>query len=267
MLSRLPRWVTVLGILLALVVLSGGVALLVTGSNVARPATGGARTVVLKVEGGLSPLAPKYKSGTACKPDCDLPPAPGTASFVSYKTPAGFKVYNAPTLPFSKTVQVPVGGLVILRAAPGSDDPVTCSIVLNGRVLSQYTYDSDNGNSCEVRIPSGSSRAVTPSAQKRPTSASRPGMRRVTVRVGGLSLGDTLDYEAAVSAYITRTPYPTFTKDLWVRSGTFVMVHAASRHDPVTCSIAVDGRLLIQRSAAPWDGGLSAFCQAKIPSG
>lgn len=95
-------------------------------------------------------------------------------------------------------------------------------------------------------------------------SSPRPGMRTVTLRVGGLALGDTLDYETpAGRAAITRTPYLTFTKNLRVRSGGLVTIHAfTSRHDPVTCSIASNGKLLLQSSAN--QSGADS-CQARVP--
>jgi hypothetical protein len=74
--------VTVLGIVLVLVVLTGGVALLVRGSNgpvrgpgdPARHDLGGTRTVVLKIDGLFSGIIPNDPS-TACRPACG--PSPG----------------------------------------------------------------------------------------------------------------------------------------------------------------------------------------------
>jgi hypothetical protein len=153
--------VTVLGIVLVLVVLFiGGTVLLVTGSNgPARGSGGGTRTVALKVIGvGMPPnLEPQ---GTACRPSCD-PHQPGVGGNVDYTTPTG-SVDVDPTLPFTTTVRVPVGGAVTLQASPwmnayGVAYHVTCSILLNGRVLSRKTSNSENPVTCQARIPAGSS--------------------------------------------------------------------------------------------------------------
>ena len=172
-LSRLPRWMTALGIVLSLGELAGAAALWAAGTEgvprtaAARqaphgpgsPATvpgGGTRTVALEVDGVGMPsgLIPQ---GTACRPSCD-PRQPSVGGPVDYTTPAG-SIDEDPTLPFTTTVRVPAGGAVTLQAYPwmnayGVAYQVTCSILLNGRVLSRDTSTGPGGRAtCRARIP------------------------------------------------------------------------------------------------------------------
>lgn len=170
-LSRPPRWLTSLGIVLLLGELASAAALLAAGATgVPRTAArrvphgggsastvpySGTRTVALKVTGvGMPPnLEPQ---GTACRPSCD-PHQPGVGGPVDYTTPAG-SVDVDPALPFTTTVRVPAGGAVTLQASPwlnayGVAYQVTCSILLNGRVLSRETSNSQNPVTCRVKIP------------------------------------------------------------------------------------------------------------------
>lgn len=262
-LTPVPRWVAVLGTVLLVGELAGAAALLVTGSNGMAALGGRGQMVVLKVDGVLSPLAPDNPE-TACRPDCRPHSGPGTASVVWYRTPAGARTWNYPRLPFTRTVRVPAGGVVTLDAASGSDLWVTCSIILNGRVIKSDTADASRDARCSTRIPPGARPSRATAATKRPTSAPHPGMRTVTLRIGGLSSGDTLDYQTpAGSAQDVHATSLTVTKTLRVHSGEVVTIHAfTSRHDPITCSIAADGRLLLQSSANQQGRD---FCQARIP--
>lgn len=261
--APLPRWVAVLGTVLLLGELAGAAALLARGSDGVAALGGGGQTVVLKVDGVLSPLTPNNPE-TACRPDCHQQSGPGTASVVWYRTPAGTRTWNYPTLPFTTTVRVPAGGAVTLDAASGSDLWVTCSILLNGRVIKKDSADASRDARCSTTIPPSAHSSGATAPHKRPASAPHPGMRTVILRIGGLSSGDTLDYQTpAGSERDVRATSLTFTKTLRVYSGGVVTLHAfTGRHDPITCSIAADGRLLLQSSANQRG---EDFCQATIP--
>ena len=130
-LSRLPRWVTVLG--LVLVVLA--VAALLAKGPIGRAigGHGGMRTVVLKADDVPVPGIPCGQS--PCAPE------------VRYTTPTGSATYDgdihdpsrSSLLPFTKTVRVRAGGTVTLDAAYIGAQWITCSITVNGTVVSKNT--------------------------------------------------------------------------------------------------------------------------------
>jgi len=154
-LSRLPRWVTVLGIVLVLVVLTGIAALLVIGISGLEVRLGLTRTVtvVLKVDGEP---AQTLQGGIACNMHGTGPcPTPADTGTVTYTTPTGGATYQYTALPSTRKIQVPVGGVVTLDAS--SDvDALFCLILLDGKVLGQGSSPNDgNRTTCRAAIPSG----------------------------------------------------------------------------------------------------------------
>lgn len=161
-LSRLPRWVTVLGIVLVLGVLAGIAALLATGNSPLAGRLGGTRTVtvVLKIDGELayllqSPPIACNGHGGPCDPSVYV--STGT---ITYTTPTGTETYHYTALPATRTVQVPAGGVVTLDAS-SEVDVVGCSILMNGKVLSRTWPAKDTARTaCRATIPSRAPRAI-----------------------------------------------------------------------------------------------------------
>jgi hypothetical protein len=105
-LSRLPAWVPVLGVVLVLGELTAAAGVLTARST---------ETVVLRVDG-----------------------VPGGPS-LTYETPVGGAAVRARNTPFVKEVRIRAGGSVTIHTFSGTNDPVTCSITVNGKVLSRMT--------------------------------------------------------------------------------------------------------------------------------
>ena len=78
-------------------------------------------------------------------------PEDASGATVTYTTPAGSQTLTAPASPVNTTVSVPAGGSVTLSAFAGSSEPVTCSIMADGRALSQVT--TPGRATCQARIP------------------------------------------------------------------------------------------------------------------
>ena len=167
-LSRLPRWVTVLGIVLVLAVLAGTAAVLAIGTSGLEGRLGLTRTVVLRIY-----AEPRHPVDTIlCNPHSSVTTEPGCnpyspfSGLVWYNSPTsgGSYQYTAPstdryTVLHTWRVRVPVGGFVTLDSTGGGSgaEVVGCSILLDGRVLSRHisTFDSPGGPTCQARIPSG----------------------------------------------------------------------------------------------------------------
>lgn len=159
-LSRLPRWVIVLGIVLVLVVVAGGATRLAIGTPSGLDVVlGRTQTVVLKVDGVPPPNDPRTDCrGGSSGCDANGRPTPAVAS-VSYRTPGGTRTSQDVALPFTKTVQVPVNGGVVTLDASSGDDIATCSILLKGRVINQAWAPNDMSQraTCYAAIPSAPS--------------------------------------------------------------------------------------------------------------
>ena len=146
-LSRLPRWVTVLGLVLVLGELAGAALLAKGPGSLGIGAHGGMRTVVLRVDHVPVP-------GIPCSPYC--------SQEVDYSTPTGSGTYNAMddrlrALPFAKTVRVRAGAIVTLDGSYVGDQSITCSITVNGKVVSRNTDNVSSSNGpvahCQSVIP------------------------------------------------------------------------------------------------------------------
>lgn len=144
--SRLPRWVTVLGLVLVLGELVGAALLAKGPGSLAIGAPGGIQTVVLQVD--HVPV-----QGIPCSPYC--------SPMTEYTTPTGSGTYTATddalhALPFRKTVRMRADGTVTLEGSYVGDQSITCSITVNGKVLSRHT---NNGSS---NAPSAHCQSVIP---------------------------------------------------------------------------------------------------------
>lgn len=141
-LSRLPGWVTALGLILVLGELAGGAILLVAPSLAALG--GGPRTVVLQVENAYSGDSATYTTPTG-DGQFDMP----------FETPPlgqGSYSESGPTV--TETVTVPAGGLVTIHTFSGYEGRLGCSITVNGRVLSQVTTGGFwDRATCRAKIP------------------------------------------------------------------------------------------------------------------
>jgi hypothetical protein len=119
--ARLPAWVAVLGVVLVL-----GELLTAAGVLTSHPT----ETVVLRVDG--------------------VPGGPN----LTYDTPAGSATVRAKNMPFIKKVRVKAGGSVTIHTFSGTDDPVTCSITVNGDLLSRMTsHGYWDRTTCHSKIP------------------------------------------------------------------------------------------------------------------
>lgn len=149
--SRLPAWVTVLGLVLVLGELAGG-AFLLAGDPGGPAALGGpARTVVLQIIGGCSGDSATYTS-PAGDGQFDL------STQTAVGSPSGGCVsHGSPTNPpLRKTVAVPAGEMVKISTfnVYGSGSfPLICSITVDGRVLSQVPNDGRGRAACRAKIP------------------------------------------------------------------------------------------------------------------
>lgn len=148
-LSRLPGWVTVLGMALVLAELAAATVPLVTGRGglAAGPHGGtgrsaGMRTVVLDI-------ANAHRDDSA-----------------TYTTPTGDGRFTMPaeTRPLipgaivAKTVGVQAGGIVTIHVVPGTGGTagLTCTIMVNGGAVSQATAEYGGFRSwatCRARVP------------------------------------------------------------------------------------------------------------------
>ena len=155
-LSRLPRWVTVLGIVLALVVVGGGAALLAMGAPSGLDVVlGRTQTVVLKVDGFHRPNDPETDCRGSGGPLCPNGSPTTAAASLSYRTPAGTRTYHDVVLPFTETVQVPVSGGAVRLDASGGDSITYCSILLKGRdIARKASTPDDTSTTCYAVIPS-----------------------------------------------------------------------------------------------------------------
>ena len=141
-LSRLPGWVPALGVVLVLGELACGTVLLAARPHggTARPHGGtgrsaAMRTAVLRVDGGHA----------VCNPADSCGPR------VAYNTPTAQMAMSSVVMPFVKTVRVRAPGWVSLTANSGTQDWATCSITVNGTVVSQVK--SSGFSPCWASIP------------------------------------------------------------------------------------------------------------------
>jgi hypothetical protein len=145
-LSRLPRWVTALGLVLVVGELTAGAAALAKRAPGLAWLGGRTRTVVLQVEGSCAGDSATYTTPTG-DGQFDMPAQAGLINCVTHGGP------STPTL--QKTFAVQVGGIVTISTfnAYGSY-PITCSITVNGQVLSQDPNDGFRGRAtCRAKIP------------------------------------------------------------------------------------------------------------------
>lgn len=126
-LSRLPRWVTALGLVLVLGELTGA-ALLAKGPRGLATGPGVLRTVVLRVY--AAPV-----QGITCH-HC--------SPMVSYSTPTvsgtgGAMGDGGRMVPFITTVRVRSGGTVTLDGSYVGAQSITCSVAVDGKVVTKNT--------------------------------------------------------------------------------------------------------------------------------
>jgi hypothetical protein len=96
------------------------------------------RAVALRVDGGHAGCNPP----NSCGPQ------------VGYRTPAGGAVHFSTIMPFVKTVAVQAGGIVTLDANSATQNWATCTITVNGTVISRATTRKSFGNAiCQSAIP------------------------------------------------------------------------------------------------------------------
>ena len=136
-LSRFPRWLTALGLVLVLGELAGGAVLLAGG--------GGPRTVVLQVSNAYSGDTATYRT----------PTGDGQFDMPADTPPLGQGGYSEPGPTLTKTVTVQAGGTVTISTFNGYGGmPLTCSITVNGKVLSQVPADGFWARAtCRARVP------------------------------------------------------------------------------------------------------------------
>ena len=262
-LSRLPRWVTVLGLVLVLGELACAALLAAgayrgTGSHRGTAAHGPAQPVMLRVDGVPWPhptciaLRP-----TACGPD------------IGYFTSTGVSAtVRAARLPFIRTIRVQACQSVRLNATSDTHARITCSITVDGRVLSQVTaftpssdFTGHGDASCHSTIPDG---GTDPAAARQtavlrigavPNAACRQAPSGCSPEVDYISsAGDATNFSVAVP-FIAEVPEPT--------DGT-VTLTATGLGELVTCSITVNGRILSQVMARDTPGQ-ETICRARIP--
>lgn len=262
--SRPPGWVTALGLLLALGELAAGIALLALGyPHVARSrlhgtSGGPARTVVFRVDGGYTGCDPVSRCGDEA-----------LQYQVLYVTPAGHDEWSYPrSIPFTKTVQVPAGEFVKFNAYAGGQAWATCTMTVDGMILSQITTRTLGGiAACQSVVPPNG-------------TGSSAGTRTVVLEVENALSGDTATYGTPTAdGYFdesTGMPSPDtrgywdkpyrFTKTVEVRPGGIVTVRTRTGYIgsfAPSCSITVNGRVLSQVIAgATWRNGT---CRAVIP--
>jgi hypothetical protein len=253
-LSRLPRWVTALGIAALAAELAAAAALLAVGPSRAVTWLDGTQTVVFRVD-GVGVMNAQCAPPGSCGPD------------MTYTTPAGGRTYRGTRLPFTRTVQVPAGGVVALDVSSGVDTPVTCSITADGRLVSGATTYGDRnrgGNStahCHGTIPSGAAQspAVT---------------RTVTLRVDGgsgcpdpsRSCGPQVEYRTPTEGAVHWSTVLPFIETVEVQTGGIVTIDAiadAAHHHWATCTVTVDGKVISKATTRKYLG--QAICQTAIP--
>jgi hypothetical protein len=255
-LSRLPRWVTALGIATLVAELTGAAVLLTAGPSRVVTWLHGTQTVVLRVD-GVGVMNAQCAPPGSCGPD------------VTYATPAGSRTYRGTRLPFTSTVQVPAGGVVTLNVSSEVDTPVTCSIAADGRVLSGATTYGDRSSgglstaNCHGTIPSV---AAVPSATT----------RTVILRVDGgsgcpdpsQSCGPQVYYRTPTGGVVHWSTVVPFVQTVEVQSGGIVTIDAiadatsANKHW-ATCTITVNDNVISEVTTHKYLG--QAICQSVIP--
>lgn len=272
--SRLPRGVTVLGLVLVLGEVIAAATLLASGPNrgtgshrgtAARPsqpahgpsqaAHGPAQTVVLRVDGVPLPhptciALPQAPCGPEIAYGTDL------RHFTSVPMPA--------RLPFVKTIRVEAGQSVRLNADSDTHARITCSITVDGRILSKATAFTpskdftEHGNaSCHSTIPGSGTdpSAVRQTAVLRvdavPGSACQPTAR----------CSPGVDYTSSAGDAMTSVTLP-FIAEVPEPAGGAVTLNAIDPGELVTCSITENGRILSQ--ATRKTAGGETTCYATI---
>lgn len=273
-LSRLPRGVTALGIVLLLGELAGGALLAgcAHGPASASPAPhgttpaipyprDGTRTVVLRVDGKYRPIP----DTSGCQ-DGNVPPR---FCEVTYTTPAGSKTTYVDSLPFVTTIRVPVGATVTLSEFVLAD-PLTCSITVDGAVLSRFTSHRGPDPSCRATIPSSvAASTVTRTVVLRADGVPVPGIPcSQSPCVPGVEY-TTPTGSAWDGGIGPGTPggglFP-YTKTVRVRPGGSVTLTASYVGDQsITCSITVDGRIVSRTTSSSGPNTVKATCRATIP--
>lgn len=282
--ARPPRWVTALGLVLVLGELGAGAALLAAGHGGtghqhaarARPHATSSPTAAVSPTGGVSPTVTASPGplrtvvlrvdGTGCEP---VSRCRDDAMQVMYVPPTGRYKWSYPhSLPFSETVRVPTGELVKFNAYPGSQAWATCTITVDGTMLSQVTTRTLGGIA--------SCRSVVPPAVTNRSAATRKVLLEVdnayskdTATYGTPTVEGQFDESAGMPAPDGRgywkQPY-RFTKTVEVRPGGSVTIRTLTgyigKFTP-SCSISADGQVLSQVVVeGTWSKGT---CRATIP--
>lgn len=252
-LSRLPRWLTALGIVLVLGELAAAV-LLAAGPSRAVPGTHGTmQTVVLRVD-GVGVMNAQCAPRSTCGPD------------VAYTTPTSTRTYRGVKLPFTRTVEVPAGGAVMLRGSSEVDTPVTCSITAGTQVLSRTTtYGSRNGGgrsiaSCHGTTPSGATSSSAP--------ARTVGLRVDSGQTNCPTCGPQVEYRTPTGGAVHWSTAIPFTETAEVQAGGIVTLDAiadtsTAAQDWAICTISVNGTVLSRATTRKYLG--QAVCQTAIP--
>lgn len=288
-LSRLPRWVTALG----MAALAGELtlaALLAAGphrppqtrvATPTAPATQGATPTVPATQ-GATPTVPATSGATqtvqlhvdgvplqvACTP---VPPdtCGPEVGYDTYGTALG--AFDAPTmrpsrLPFTKKIQVGAGQGVTLNAWSRTDSPLTCSITADGRVLSEITAGMPNGNEttgalCQTTIPDS---GTSPGAARRIAVLRAGAVPDVTCRQAPRGCLPGVVYYTAptgqASGFSAAVP---LNAEVPVPAGGTVRIEiAGTAEELATCSITVNGDVL-SRDTTHGSAG-QADCQATV---
>ena len=145
-LSRLPGWVTALGMALVLAELTADAVVLAGGWGGLAVLGGETRTVVLQVGNVYGDDSATYTT----------PTRDGRFDVPAEARPLGQGSYSEPGANPTKTVAVRPGGIVTIHTFSGTGAAVTCSITVDGKVLSLTTPEADpvwTSGTCRARIP------------------------------------------------------------------------------------------------------------------
>ena len=271
--SGLPRWVTVLGIVLLLGEVAGAAVLLAgrphraaapqAGTRTAAAPRGGTQQVVLRVD--AVPMA-----SDSCVPAPNDPCGPHAAYSTYATTPGTWTIVPAPVrLPFTRKIAVQAGKNVWLNANSGTDSQITCSITAGNKVLSRVTAFNQSGlasgtAACHSMIPDGE---TDPGAVR----------RTAVLRVDAVPTG-TCSHECSGGVEFTTpsgdmtgsSPVVPFTTEIPVPPGGIVTLKGTFPvKTRVSCSIAVNGAVLSQatipNSEAATPGFTEADCHGIVP--
>jgi hypothetical protein len=259
--------VTALGIAALAGELAGAAVLLAAGPHRVAVSQAGARraqghhgqmrTVLLRVDG--VPLA-----NDTCTPAPHDPCGPEVAYFTTMQ-----HVISVPgpvRLPFIRKIQVEAGQSVRLNASSKTDSRITCSITMDGSVLSQISELTPSSSQSGI----ASCHTTIPDTGTSPGAARRMAVLRVSAAPGATcqdpsGCGTGVDYTTPTGDATNFSAAVPFIAKLPVPPGGIVTLSGINPFEDLACSITVDGKVLSQ--VTTHDSSGRAICQARIPSG